>query len=130
MHKLVLILAALMFPEESISASERSADKPNILVIVGKWHLGSLPEMHPQQRGFDEFFGFLGGAHSYFETAGILRGTEPVNELDYTTDAFGREASWNAWDASNVAPLWGGGIEGGKKQDPARSGKKKRKNAQ
>ncbi len=186
MHKLVLILAAFIFSVVSLSAAERSADKPNILIIVGddmgyayvgfhgvkdiptpnldalaaegvrftngyvtgpycsptraglltgryqnrfghefnpggsggqglpvteqtladrlkasgyrtglvgKWHLGSLPEMHPQQRGFDEFFGFLGGAHSYFETTGILRGTEPVNELDYTTDAFGREAS-------------------------------------
>ena len=61
--------------------------------LVGKWHLGNLAQMHPQQRGLDEFFGFLGGAHSYFEAKGILRGTEPVNELDYTTDAFGREAS-------------------------------------
>jgi len=61
--------------------------------IVGKWHLGSSPAMHPQQRGFDEFFGFLGGAHSYFEAGGILRGTTPVNEMDYTTDAFGREAA-------------------------------------
>ena len=61
--------------------------------LVGKWHLGNLAQMHPQQRGFDEFFGFLGGAHSYFEAKGILRDTEPVNELDYTTDAFGREAS-------------------------------------
>jgi arylsulfatase A-like enzyme len=60
--------------------------------LVGKWHLGSLPAMQPQQRGFDEFFGFLGGAHSYFQSAGILRGNEPVKELDYTTDAFGREA--------------------------------------
>ena len=186
MHKLGLILAAFIFPVVSLSAAERSASKPNILIIVGddmgyadvgfhgvkdiptpnldalaadgvrftngyvsgpycsptraglltgryqnrfghefnpgggdeqglplseqtladrlkaagyrtglvgKWHLGSLPELHPQQRGFDEFFGFLGGAHSYFETAGILRGTEPVTELDYTTDAFGKEAS-------------------------------------
>ena len=60
--------------------------------LVGKWHLGAKPALHPQKRGFDEFFGFLGGAHSYFATAGILRGTEPVQELDYTTDAFGREA--------------------------------------
>lgn len=59
---------------------------------IGKWHLGSSQAMHPQRRGFDEFFGFLGGAHSYFDAAGILRGTEPVKELDYTTDAFGREA--------------------------------------
>ena len=59
---------------------------------VGKWHLGELPEMQPQRRGFDEFFGFLGGAHSYIKSAGILRGTAPVTEIDYTTDAFGREA--------------------------------------
>ncbi len=60
--------------------------------LVGKWHLGAQPQFHPQRRGFDEFYGFLGGAHDYFQSAGILRGTEPVTELDYTTDAFGREA--------------------------------------
>jgi len=60
--------------------------------LVGKWHLGAQPEFHPQKRGFDEFYGFLGGAHDYFKSAGILRGAEQVTELDYTTDAFGREA--------------------------------------
>ncbi|MBI5772505.1 MAG: sulfatase-like hydrolase/transferase [Verrucomicrobia bacterium] len=60
--------------------------------MVGKWHLGAKPEQHPQKRGFEEFFGFLGGAHSYFESSGILRGTEPANEKEYLTDAFGREA--------------------------------------
>jgi len=60
--------------------------------LVGKWHLGNDDAMHPQQRGFDEFFGFLGGAHSFFNKQGILRGTQQVDDLDYTTDAFGREA--------------------------------------
>jgi len=60
--------------------------------LVGKWHLGAQPQFHPQKRGFDEFYGFLAGAHDYFKSAGILRGTQPVTELDYTTDAFGREA--------------------------------------
>jgi len=60
--------------------------------IVGKWHLGSLPEMHPQKRGFDEFFGFLGGSHSYFKWDGMMRGTEPVKGTEYFTDAFGGEA--------------------------------------
>jgi arylsulfatase A-like enzyme len=60
--------------------------------LVGKWHLGSLPEMHPQKRGFDEFFGFLGGSHSYFKWDGMMRGTEPVKGTEYFTDAFGREA--------------------------------------
>ena len=61
--------------------------------MVGKWHLGAKPEQTPPSRGFTEFFGFLGGAHSYFNVGGIVRGAEPVKEMDYTTDAFGREAS-------------------------------------
>jgi arylsulfatase A-like enzyme len=60
--------------------------------MVGKWHLGNKPAQHPLQRGFEEFFGFLSGAHDYFKYAGILRGTEPVEEKGYLTDAFGREA--------------------------------------
>ncbi len=33
--------------------------------LVGKWHLGGLPQFHPQRRGFDEFFGFLHEGHFY-----------------------------------------------------------------
>ncbi len=38
--------------------------------IVGKWHLGDAPPFRPRQRGFDEFFGILGGGHDYFRSAG------------------------------------------------------------
>jgi len=71
---------------------ERLAKAGYATGMVGKWHLGAKPEQTPPRRGFAEFFGFLGGAHSYFNTGGILRGAEPVKEMDYTTDAFGREA--------------------------------------
>ena len=60
--------------------------------MVGKWHLGSLPGMHPQERGFDEFFGFLAGAHDYFKDDGIVRGNKSVEEKEYLTDSFAREA--------------------------------------
>jgi arylsulfatase A-like enzyme len=62
--------------------------------LVGKWHLGDEPKFHPQKRGFDEFFGFLGGAHSYFPAKGpdVLRGTETAHEKEYLTDALAREA--------------------------------------
>ncbi len=63
--------------------------------LVGKWHLGNQPKFHPQKRGFDEFFGFLGGAHGYFPAeaaAPILQGTKTVKETEYLTDAFTREA--------------------------------------
>ncbi|MFM7749427.1 MAG: sulfatase-like hydrolase/transferase [Opitutaceae bacterium] len=72
--------------------------------LVGKWHLGSRADLQPRRRGFDEFFGFLGGAHSYFNTTGMLRGTEQIKELDYTTDAFGREAA--AFIARNRERPW------------------------
>src|SRR5262249_45080344 len=61
--------------------------------LVGKWHLGFRPELHPQKRGFDEFFGFLGGSHPYLPDSGrrseaILRGPELIHEPEYLTDAF------------------------------------------
>ena len=33
--------------------------------IFGKWHLGYESPNTPNSRGFDEFFGFLSGAHPY-----------------------------------------------------------------
>ena len=35
-------------------------------IAIGKWHLGATPTDHPNKRGFDEFYGFLGGGRSYF----------------------------------------------------------------
>jgi arylsulfatase A-like enzyme len=44
-------------------------------------------------RGFDEFFGFLGGQHSYLDTQAasrnpLLDGRKIVNQTDYLTEAF------------------------------------------
>ena len=64
----------------------------------GKSHLGFAPRFHPLQRGFDDFFGFLSSTHTYLAVANaqgrdpIVHGITPVTNLDYTTDAFGREA--------------------------------------
>lgn len=65
--------------------------------IVGKWHLGDEPEYHPLSRGFDEFFGFLGGMHDFIVNEQgtnflIQRGRQKVAEKQYLTDAFAREA--------------------------------------
>ena len=35
-------------------------------IALGKWHLGTSKSDHPNQRGFDEFYGFLAGGRSYF----------------------------------------------------------------
>lgn len=34
--------------------------------VFGKWHLGIADEYHPLKRGFDEFYGFRGGARSFY----------------------------------------------------------------
>ena len=33
---------------------------------VGKWHMGTANEQHPNAMGFDDWFGFLGGGLMYF----------------------------------------------------------------
>jgi arylsulfatase A-like enzyme len=34
--------------------------------MIGKWHLGASEPYHPNNRGFDYFYGFLSGGHDYF----------------------------------------------------------------
>lgn len=34
--------------------------------VIGKWHLGAAPPYHPNNRGFNHFYGFLSGGHDYF----------------------------------------------------------------
>lgn len=80
--------------------------------VIGKWHLGYQTEYHPNTRGFDDFYGFLGGGHNYFPEqfkAAYKRQKESgrkfiwdylrplehngkeVDETEYITDALSRE---------------------------------------
>lgn len=69
-------------------------------LMVGKWHLGTTAGFAPNDRGFDEFFGFLGGGHQYIiqpngkgeYNAPIMRNREATQETRYLTDAFADEA--------------------------------------
>lgn len=81
-------------PLTETTIANRLKEAGYVTGLVGKWHLGALEAYQPPRRGFDEFFGFLGGAHPYFPGQGapIYRGTSPVKESAYLTDAFGREA--------------------------------------
>jgi len=64
----------------------------------GKWHLGEEPQYRPTARGFDEFYGFLSGMHSYFKAEDpkwgpIVRGDAEPAKLDkYLTFKLADEA--------------------------------------
>lgn len=65
--------------------------------LVGKWHQGEEEQFHPLNRGFQEFFGFLTGAHSYNQSddttfGPIYRGRQKVEIDDYLTNVLAREA--------------------------------------
>jgi arylsulfatase A-like enzyme len=68
----------------------------------GKWHLGLQPEHHPNNRGFDEFFGFLSGSRSYFPSPlqdrpgsprAIMSNREYVSFDGYLTDILAARAT-------------------------------------
>lgn len=80
--------------------------------LVGKWHMGFTPEFHPNRRGFDDFYGFLGGGHDYMPQRYVAtyarqkkngkkvfneyitpleHNGKEVTETEYMTDALSRE---------------------------------------
>ncbi len=69
-------------------------------IAIGKWHLGWDPKFRPLERGFDDFYGFLNGARSYFpdknppfQTALMLdRKIAGPEKFTYLTDEFGDRA--------------------------------------
>src|SRR3546814_3307415 len=66
--------------------------------LFGKWHLGIRSEFHPNQHGFDEFFGPLSGAVDYISHSDptgrhdLHRNGETVRVTGYLTDLIAAEA--------------------------------------
>lgn len=63
-----------VFGETTVSFPKTVRTLPEILrqagystALVGKWHVSSAPDSGPLQRGFDRFYGFIGGQHDYYE---------------------------------------------------------------
>lgn len=68
--------------------------------VIGKWHLGGDTNHHPLRRGFDHFYGFLGGAHPYISVSEdgkfsgfIYRDDFQVDAPDHLTSEFGSKAA-------------------------------------
>ncbi len=85
-------------PPGEVTFGDRMRAAGRVTGLIGKWHVGTQATNHPLDRGFDEFFGFLGAMSQYLPPRGmpaipgILRGREPALVSDYLTRVFGREA--------------------------------------
>lgn len=101
-------LMGLPLSEETLADVLKQANYKSL--AIGKWHLGAHEVLHPMKRGFDDFFGFLSGGHQYFPEeltlndpfeattqydgykTKLLKNYTRVDEKEYLTDAFSREA--------------------------------------
>jgi len=87
--------------EKLIAARLREAGY--VTGCIGKWHIGTGAAFHPTNRGFDYFYGFLGGGHDYFRIdlakpvgegylQGLIRNNQPASFDGYLTSALSRDA--------------------------------------
>ena len=53
-------------PKEEITMAQVLQKAGYRTSCFGKWHLGASDFQHPNQKGFDEFWGFLGGSRSFY----------------------------------------------------------------
>lgn len=100
--------AGLAVEEVTLAAALRPVGYKS--AVIGKWHLGAHENFHPLNRGFDEFFGHLGGGLRYFPEdldlrdyreardepesyrTWVVRNREPIQTTGYLTDELSREA--------------------------------------
>jgi arylsulfatase A-like enzyme len=69
--------------------------------LLGKWHLGWLPDYSPLKSGYDHFWGFRGGGVDYFthksgpattETDDLWNDDVKIQQVGYLTDLLGDRA--------------------------------------
>ena len=65
--------------------------------LIGKWHLGFLPDFSPLKSGYDKFFGFWGGTAHYFDhgpksRTPLYEQEVPIEKNGYMTNLLGDRA--------------------------------------
>ena len=83
-------------PVDQVTIADRLRAAGYRTAVFGKWHLGFAPRFFPTRRGFDEFFGFLAGAHSYVAPQRVANpiydGDRIVTAIPYLTDTLAARA--------------------------------------
>jgi len=74
--------------------------------LIGKWHLGAVPQHGPLRSGYDSFYGISGGHAGYFTHLGeagepdLYEGDATVDEQGYLTDLLSDRAVGCVRDAA------------------------------
>ncbi len=68
--------------KQSLTVAEVFQQAGYHTILSGKWHHGLDSIKGPKQRGFEQFFGFIGGAFSYFDTRAVVKG----NRFNFLVD--------------------------------------------
>lgn len=85
-------------PDHQLLVSESLQEHGYATGMVGKWHLGVAESKRPNQKGFDYYYGFLNGAHSYYKSGlemgqkkalwPLFENNTPVTFDGYLTEVF------------------------------------------
>lgn len=86
-------------PVDEKTIADRLSELGYVNGLIGKWHLGEKEQFNPTKRGFDEFWGYLGGGHNYFPTKPngdpypnkIISNFKTPQPITYITDDKGDE---------------------------------------
>ncbi len=62
---------------------------------VGKWHMGTAPHQHPNQMGYDDWYGFLSGGHLYY----------PMEHPSYKGKYTEMPKPWGMRDMHHTMPM-------------------------
>ena len=83
-------------PLSEVTIADLVKSKGYATAMIGKWHLGATDEFLPDSRGFDEYFGVMGGSSGYRTgtAKNVISNYLEVKSksLPYLTDAFGDQA--------------------------------------
>jgi arylsulfatase A-like enzyme len=68
-------------------------------MLLGKWHLGSLPDYSPLKSGYDHFWGFRGGALDYYTHTGTDHKDDLWDGDVRVQSHSGSPISWALWSS-------------------------------
>ncbi len=80
--------------------------------LIGKWHLGSLPEFDPLKSGYQKFWGIRSGGVDYYTHAttngkpDLWDGPTPIEKAGYLTDLLADRAIEEIREASAGGAPW------------------------